>query len=160
MSLKAACLRFGESIERREMWTIDFAVFVLVSQHQCRIVTSNCRLAGAQHQLPDISDTTSVGQQGCVSQTKQCIEDCIRVVFIPENQWEIQHWTNGTEAIAGTGLLLINIGPLQNGGMSCLLTKPGLVWDRTVGVLEFVEALKDTRNIDTFRKSIRLQVEL
>ena len=69
-----------------------------------------------------------------------------QVVFIPEDQWEVLHWTNGTEAIAGTGLLLIKFGPLQNGGMSCLLTRPGLVWDRILDVLGFGEALEDTRN--------------
>ena len=146
--------------ERREIWTIELAVVVLVWQHQSRIVTSNCRLAGVQHQLPEISDMTSPGQQGCVSQTKQCVEDSIRMVFIPEYQWEVLYWTNGTEAIAGTGVLLINIGPLQNEGMSCLLTRPGLVWDRTLDVLGLGEAQEDTRSTDTFRKSIRLQVEL
>ena len=39
MSLKAVCLRCGESTEGREMWTIDPAVVVLVWQHQCKIVT-------------------------------------------------------------------------------------------------------------------------
>ena len=86
---------------------------------------------------------------------QQCVEDCIRVVFIP-----VLHWTNGTEVIAGTGLLLINIGPLQNGGMSCLLTRPGLVWDRTLDVLGFGKALEDTKNTDMFRKYIRLQLEV
>ena len=160
MSLKAVCLRCGESTERREMWMIDLAVVVLVWQHQCRIVTSNCLLAGAQHQLQDISDMTSPRQQGCISQTKQCLEDCIRVVFIPEDQWEVLHWTNGTEAIARTELLLINIGPLHNGGMSCLLTRPGFVSDQTLDVLRFGETLEDTRNTDTFRKSFRLQAEV
>ena len=55
---------------------------------------------------------------------------------------------------------LINIGWLQNGGMSSLLTRPGLVWDRTLDVLGFEEPQEVTRNTDTFRKSIRLQVEV